>query len=207
MQLIETRTNKATKRDFQALLRVLKYIVLTKHLGLVFRKTTNEDTLSQIISLCGYVDASYAMYMDGRGQSGYLMKIGEQDTGSFLTKSNKQAYVALSSTESEIIALTEIEKCVIWVRNVLNELGFTIPIPTRISEDNKSAITLIQDFSGNFRRVRHFVSKINFLMEKYKELIFKLEFCTTEDQVADILTKPLGPTLFIKFRNILLGRQ
>jgi hypothetical protein len=100
-----------------------------------------------------------------------------------------------------------VKKSVVWVSSVFKEMGFDVPLPTKIMEDNKSAITLIQDFSGNFRRVRHFITKVNFLMEQYKELIFKLKFCTTDDQVADIFTKPLGPALFIKFQNILLGRQ
>jgi hypothetical protein len=55
---LATRTCKSTKRDYLALLRVLKYLVSTKHLGLVFRKNNSLDNMAQIVSLCAYVDAA-----------------------------------------------------------------------------------------------------------------------------------------------------
>ena len=36
---------------------------------------------------------------------------------------------------------------------------------------------------------------------------FTLNYCPTEDMIADILTKPLQGSQFIKLRNILLGYE
>jgi hypothetical protein len=35
----------------------------------------------------------HAMYEDGKGQSGFMMKLGDENTGAFLSRSNKQSYV------------------------------------------------------------------------------------------------------------------
>eukprot|EP00965_Chrysotila_dentata_P073544 2429270-Pleurochrysis_carterae.AAC.1 len=56
--------------------------------------------------------------------------------------SKKQASVALSSCEAEIIAASEATKEAIYLRSLLADLGLPASEPTAISTDNKSAIDL-----------------------------------------------------------------
>ena len=66
-------------------------------------------------------------------------------------------------------------------------------------------ITLAQNFSGNHKRVKHYLRRINFLIELIKTNVIQFTHVTSENNIADILTKPLGPQQFIHLRDILLG--
>ena len=51
-----------------------------------------------------------------------------------------QTSVALSSMESEYMAASAAAQEAIWLNRLLEELGFRIPNPVTIYEDNKAAI-------------------------------------------------------------------
>ena len=72
---------------------------------------------------------------------------------------------ALSSTEAETDAMVELTKNVIWFTMLLNELGFILAGAAPVNEDNASLITLVKNFTGNHKRVKHFLMKINYLIE------------------------------------------
>ena len=55
--------------------------------------------------------------------------------------SRKQATVALSSCEAEIVAASEAAKEALALRMLLADLGFGDDAPTRLAVDNQSAIT------------------------------------------------------------------
>ena len=52
--------------------------------------------------LHGYVDASYAVHVDGKGRTGNVMTLG---TGVFKIMSTKHNIVTKSSTEAEIVGV------------------------------------------------------------------------------------------------------
>jgi hypothetical protein len=68
-------------------------------------------------------------------------------------------------------------------------------------------ITLAENFSGNHSKVKHFMLRINFLIDKVRDGTIKFVHVATEDNVADILTKPLGPADFERLRALLLGME
>ena len=74
---------------------------------------------------------------------------------------------------------------------------------TEILVDNKAAIAI----SHNplfYKKTKHFNIKLFFLREVQKSGEVILVYCKTEDQVADILTKPL-PTCKFEFLRSKLG--
>ena len=77
--------------------------------------------------------------------------------------------------------------------------------PTPVFEDNASAITLATNWSGNNKRTKHFNIRIHFLLEQYNESIINLVHLSSENQIADILTKPLSTDMFLRLRDMLLG--
>ena len=113
--------------------------------------------------------------------------------------------MTLSSTEAEIVGGVECTKEVIWFRNQLAELGFPQLEPTVIFCDNSSMITLASDFSGNHKRVKHYLIRINFLLEQVRNKVIVFHKVPTESNVSDMLTKPLGPIDFLRHRPRLLG--
>jgi hypothetical protein len=123
----------------------------------------------------------------------------------FFSRTFKQTNVTLSSTEAEHSAAVEAVKEIMWLRQLLTELGFPQLEPTPIFEDNASMITLAQDYSGNHKRVKHYITRINFLIEQVKAGVVEFTHVATVDNIADILTKPLGPDQFLHLRPLLLG--
>ena len=72
-------------------------------------------------------------------------------------------------------------------------------------EDNKSVIAMANNGRSYSDKTRHI--KIHHYFVKQDNGEFTLNYCPTEDMIADILTKPLQGNQFIKLRNILLGYE
>jgi len=137
---------------------------------------------------------------------GFCIAYGS-NSGFFFSRSAKQKLVTLSSTESETYSATETAKDVVYFRNVLEELGFPTIKPTSIKVDNQSLIALATKFSGNHKRVRHFLSRINYLIEQVDGKVITLDYIDTKLNTADQLTKPLSEPAFVLARQRLMGPQ
>ncbi|GAB2281001.1 hypothetical protein Dimus_039441 [Dionaea muscipula] len=82
--------------------------------GLVYRKWTNN------LDLVGFVDADFAGDQDSRkSTTSYNFLLG----GNCVSwKTQLQPLVALSSTEAEYVAITDVFKEAIWIKGLLNEI-------------------------------------------------------------------------------------
>lgn len=78
----------------------------------------------------------------GRSTSGYLLTIGG---GGVSWSSRLQSLVAQSTTEAEYIAAVDAGREAIWMRNLLQELGYTLAGPTVLHMDNQSAISVAKN--------------------------------------------------------------
>ena len=76
------------------------------------------------------------------------------DGAALMWSSRQQRCVSLSTAEAEYVALSEAGRDVLWLRQLLSELGSSPPKPTRLLEDNKSAIKWTED-SHAWSRSRH----------------------------------------------------
>lgn len=70
-----------------------------------------------------------------------------------------------SLREAEIDSAVEGTKDIIFFRTLLSEIGFKKFETTLVYADSASMITLANDFSGNHKRVKHYITCINFLIE------------------------------------------
>ena len=68
-------------------------------------------------------------------------------------------------------------------------------------------ITLASKYSGNAKRVKHFLVRINFMIEQVANQIVHLEYIATQEHPADACTKPLARTLLEHLRAKQLGAQ
>ena len=89
---LASKLTNPTVNDYQAALRVVKYLNGTITLGLTF-------TASGPIELYAYVDASYNSHLDAKGHTGICFTIGT-DNASFQSISRKHKLVVRSSTEA-----------------------------------------------------------------------------------------------------------
>ena len=110
-------------------------------------------------------------------------------------KSKKQSCIALSTTEAEYIALSSAAQEAIWMRELSTDLRNPRSQPTLILEDNQSAISIAKNpqFHG---RTKHFNIKYHFIREQVSNGKIYLQYCPTEDMLADLLTKGIGPEKF-----------
>jgi hypothetical protein len=67
-------------------------------------------------------------------------------------------------------------------------LGMHITLPIVIFEDNKAAI-LFSDHPGDHQTTKH--TRVEFTRDHITKGDIKLEFVTTQEQLADAMTKPL----------------
>lgn len=110
--------------------------------------------------------------------------------------------MTLSTTEAEFVAAASSSCQAIWLRRLLEVLYNQQQGPTVIYCDNLSAIKLSKNLVLHGRS-KHIDVRYHFLRDLCKDGVIDLVFCKSEDQIADILTKPLKPAVFMKLRSML----
>lgn len=170
------------KEHWLALKWMLKYISGTKGIGVLFKKQENGEN-----PLLGYCDSDYATNLDTRkSQSGYIFKLN----GSAVSwKSTLQSVVALSTTEAEYIALTEVVKEGKWLKGVLGDFGVEQD-KVRVMCDSSSAICLSKHQLFH-ERSKHIDVRLHFIRDEIASGEVEVVKVGTEDNAADALTKAL----------------
>ena len=116
-------------------------------------------------------------------------------------KSHKQSTVAVSSTEAEYVALSEVTREVVYLRTMLLHMGFPQPT-TVVFEDNQPCIRIATNPMLT-PHVKHVQIKYHYTREVIERKEIRLVNIATTDMVADMLTKALGKPLFEKFRSFM----
>jgi len=107
--------------------------------------------------------------------------------------------IALSSMEAELMGYSETGKLGIYILHLAEEMGIDniINKPIPLYGDNDAArLAVIRE--GRTSKTRHIEVRHYWIREKVQKGIFRMERVSTEDNSADIGTKPLGPKRFIK---------
>lgn len=173
---------------------VLRYLKGTIDYGLTYKKSNDN------VNLIAYVDSDWGGdTKDRRSVSGYLFKMNDNII-QWSTK--KQTCVALSTTESELIALCACTSEGLWLKKILVDLKCNIQNFV-VNEDNQGCISIIINPERN-ARVKHIDIKYNFICEKVKSKEMIVKYVSTENQIADVLTKALLKCKFAKFRDLLV---
>jgi len=145
----------------------------------------------------GWSDSDYAGDLDDRKiTSGYVYKLG---SGAISWSSKKQAIVTLSTTEAEFVAASSCACQGVWLRKILHHLCQTQRSCTKIYCDNSSSIKLSKNHILH-GRCKHIDVRYHFLRDLTKDGTIELVHCASENQMADILTKPLKLESFCKLR-------
>ena len=113
--------------------------------------------------------------------------------------------VDLCTAEGESGAVIECVKDAILLTGCLEEMHQTQLEPVPIYNDNKSTITLATHYNGDQKRVRYMLPRINWLMEKFKDGVYRLLYMDTHRLPADLGTKRLSGTPFREARDRNMG--
>jgi hypothetical protein len=116
--------------------------------------------------------------------------------------SKKQNTVALSTAEAEYIAAAACCSQLLWIKSQLRDFGVLLDcVP--ILCDNTSAINISKN-PVQHSKTKHIEIRHHFLRDNVEKGNVELLFCKSEDQLADIFTKPLCRESFCRLR-VLLG--
>lgn len=153
---------------------------------------------SDALELECYVDADWAGdRMDRKSTSGYVVKLGQNTVA---WSSRKQTTVALSSTEAEYLAASHACRELLWLRQLVKDMGIPANGPTTVYKDNQGCIRLIEsDRCG--ARTKHIDVCHHLLRDLRTKEVITLQYCPTSDMLADILTKPLCKDTFARLSN------
>jgi hypothetical protein len=192
-----SRVQEPTEQDVKKAIRVLRYLYGTQHLGVIIEPDAN------FFCVRSYIDASYGVHPDGKSHTGVTISMGK---GPIMSKSTKQKLVSKSSTEAELIALSDSASSVIWVRNFLEAQGYKMP-PAEVYQDNTSTMAMIAAGMPTSNRTRHISIRFFFVKDRVASGELDISYMPTIDMVGDILTKPLQGELFLKLRKELLNYE
>ncbi|KAL6133476.1 hypothetical protein ACLB2K_065711 [Fragaria x ananassa] len=76
----------------------------------------------------------------------------------------------------------------LWIRNVLKELGFKLQKPMDLHCDNTAAIEIAHN-PVQHDRTKHVELDRHFIKENLDRKIIRFPFVSSEEQLADVLTK------------------
>jgi hypothetical protein len=185
------------EKHMKAAQHMLSYISGTVEMGLHFSSRSGSESKNL---LTAYSDSDWGGCLDtGRSTGGFVFLMAE---AAICYRARRQTIVATSTAMAEYIALFCCFQEGIWVRYLLEDLQLPKQDPVVVYEDNQAAIKiatklLISDRSKSIRIKYHAVR------EMIEEKLFKVANIGTNDMVADIMTKSLGPSKFEKHRRSL----
>ena len=178
-----------TKELWKAIQRIIKYLKTTSTVGLHYTKSNFEIT--------GWADSDYANDVnDRKSTTGWVFKLG---TNTISWKSKKQHSVSLSTTEAEYMAASDASKEAIWIQDLLEELSLNQKNTALLFQDNQGAIFLEKN-KTNKPRTKHIDIRHHFIREQVDKGRIDIQYCPTNDMVADLLTKPLPDQAFRRHR-------
>ena len=185
------------KVHWNGIKQIFRYLNSTLNYGLKFSGSCNG---SNNIELTGFSDSEYAgCYDTRRSTSGYVFQLGG---GPISWQSRRQPLVTLSVTEAEYVALTYATQEAIFIRGVLEDMGYPLKDSTVIYEDNKGAVEMASHPTSH-RNTKHIDTKYHFVREQVTQNIVSIKYCSTTQQTADIMTKGFGKTKFAQLRELL----
>ncbi|CAM6101727.1 unnamed protein product [Calypogeia fissa] len=220
--------SKPQQSHLQAAKHILRYCKSTPDYGIAFYQNQATDGATALTGFTnswkmhGYTDSDWAADKQTRRSIGGQILTFAGGPVSWASK--RQPTVSLSSTEAEYKSLSDGAREAVHLSRLLQELNI---VPTKQTPLRSADSELIQqlanshipgpddmvlhcDNSGAIKlsrnpvfhaRSKHIELYHHFIRERVLEGKIKVEYLSTEDQPADLLTKALGRIKFEKHRN------
>ena len=182
---LSSRVSKSTEDDDKKLCRVLNYLYHTKDRKMRLKKGSSVD-------MEAFIDASFGSHADGRSRSGIALTMCGGIVGAW---SAKQKLNTKSSTEAEIVGLSDGLSHVIWMRELLLAQGYSLP-PTKVHQDNQGVLSIMREGRSPKHRTKHLNIRHFFARDRERRGDIALQYCPTREMIADVLTKAVNGELF-----------
>jgi KUP system potassium uptake protein len=137
-----------------------------------------------------------------RGQTGGTASLGK---GCLMSTATTQGINTRSSTETELVALDAMMPQVLWTNYFLDGQSYGAA-RTVVYQDNKSTILLATNGrASSSKRTKHINQRFYFVKDRIESGEICVEYCPSEEMIADFFTKPLQGALFIRIRDFIMN--
>ncbi|KAK3137468.1 hypothetical protein QOZ80_5BG0452680 [Eleusine coracana subsp. coracana] len=180
---------RPTTEHQQAVKRIIRYVAGTLDHGIYYPRCRGEA------HFIGYSDSDHAGDIDtSKSTSGILFFLGKCLVS---WQSVKQPVVAMSSCEAEYVAASTASTQALWLARLLGDLLGRDTEAVELRVDSMSALALAKNPVFH-ERSRHIRVRYHLIRDYLKEGSIKASYINTNDQLADLLTKPLGRIKFLE---------
>ena len=155
---------------------------------------------SNDFTLSGYIDVDWEGSMDDKkSTSGGAFFLGGRLV-SWLSK--KQNCISQSTAEAEYVAAANNCNQIVWMKQMLKDIGIKFEAHIILHCDNTSTVSLSKN-PVLHSKTKHIEIKYHVVREKVEKKEIRLEYISTKEQIVDIFTKPLPKDTFEYLRGML----
>lgn len=185
-------------QHWSAAKHVLRYLAGTADLALVYSALGHDR--SPAPALTGSADADWhGCPVSFRSTTGYAFS---SFGGTVSWCSRRQKTVALSTAEAEFMAASDAAKQALFLRHLLDDLGFLPSAPTLLACDNQSTVALSRNPTDHSHQ-KHIDLRIYRLRELVQDGLVSLYHVPSADNASDLFTKNLTAVPFARARALL----
>ena len=181
----------------KAVMKIFQYLLHTKKWGITYG--------GQGCGLCmeAYTGSDFGAFLDTRRSvSGAVLMLAK---GAISWHSRMQEVTASGTSEAEYVALSKVVKEVLFLRQVQEFMEPSMRVgAVNVFEDNEGAIKLATNKHAS-RRTKHIDVKHHLVRDASDARKVRVAYVRSEDQHADLLTKPLDMQKFYKHAKFILN--
>ncbi|KAJ5346869.1 uncharacterized protein N7506_000122 [Penicillium brevicompactum] len=177
-------------QHLDAINRVISYLYNTRTSAIAYRARDRSQKNSQIPEAVQFFsDASFADNPDRKSSEGYTcMMFG----GPVDWKASKQRTVTTSTTEAELLAISEAARTVAMWKRLFKAIRFDPEHELSIRCDNQQTIGILEKETPQLRtKLRHIDIHQHWLRQEVQSKRINVHWVRTADMIADGLTKLL----------------
>ena len=184
---------RQTAAHHEACRDLLLYLRDTSDLGQLYGQQHHEEPRVE-----AYADSEFGgNRRTGRAIGGNVIKV----KGGLVSRKGKHQHAVTRSTnESETISFTDTAAAAIKVQNYLKDMGMEPDMAPMIHVDNANVVRSCRNVALA-TAARHYLQSHHWGRQQYREGRIKVQQVTSEDNMADINTKPLARGKFEKHRD------
>ena len=191
VSVVSQFTSAPTIKHWAALEQILCYLKKAPGLGILY--SSQGHTRIECFSDADWAGSKF----DRRSTTGYCVFFG----GNLVAwKSKKQSVVSRSSAESEYRAMAQATCEIIWIHQLLCEVGMKCTMPAKLWCDNQAVLHIAAN-PVYHERTKHIEVDCHFIREKIEENLVSTSYVKTGEQLGDIFTKALNGTRVEYFCN------
>ena len=125
------------------------------------------------------------------------------ENGAVTWASKKQRTIASSTIEAEYVSMCQASKNIVWATRWIKELQLAEVLkdsPIQLLGDNQGSLDLIKN-SEHHSRTKHIDVQYHYVREVAADGLIKPSYVSISNMIADILTKPTKPPVFLHLRG------